>query len=264
MTPPVSPTPVIITLSLLDVATQMYRMANSLRAPGRGLSGSEQAEALMIINAMLDGVKTERFFVYQILRNQFDVVTGKKDYTVGDASFVADWVVERPEKVLRTGIIVPGNPAGTQSEIPIYTVLSYEEYASIVTKLSPSTVPLVMYYSASLPVGTATLWPVPSQDQVSQVVLYTPQTVQEFTDINADYIVPKGYREWMMYEGAEKVHDRYPQYPMDPHVRIAAADYKARVKAQQQTPVFIKSDQAVLNSGVALPSWVFNGRVGIP
>jgi hypothetical protein len=264
MTPPVAPTPVLVTLSLLDVASQMYRMANTLRAPGRGLSGSEQAEALMIINAMLDGVKTERWFFYQILRTQFNVANGQKDYTVGDASFGADWVIERPEKVLRTGIIVPGDPAGTQSEIPIYTVLSFEEYASIVTKLSPSTVPLVHYYQASLPVGTSTLWPVPSQDQVSQVVLYTPQTVQEFTDINADYIVPKGYREWMMYEGAVKVHDRYPQHPMDPHVRAAAMDYKARVKAQQQTPVFIRSDSAVLKAGTVYPGWVFNGRTLIP
>ena len=264
MTPPVAPTPVYITLYLSDVVDQMYRMAHVLRAPGRGMSGSEQAEALHIVNAALDGIKTERWFFYQILRTQFNVVNGQKDYTVGDASFGANWVIERPEKILRTGIIVPGDPDGTQSEIPIYTVLSYEEYASIVTKLSPSTVPLVHYYQASLPVGTSTLWPVPSQDQVSQVVLYTPQTVQEFTDINADFLVPKGYREFLEYEGAVKVHDRYPMNPLDPHVRQYAIECKQRVKAQQMTPSFMKSDPAVLRTEVALPGWVFNGRVGTP
>jgi hypothetical protein len=266
MTPPVAPTPVYITMSLLDVMTQMYRMAGVLKAAGRGMSPSQQQEGLVIVNAALDGIKTERFFFYQILRTQFNVTNGKKSYTVGDASFNADWVVERPEKLLSAGIIVPPGSMGsiTQSEIPIYVVLSYEEYQSIVTKDSPSTVPLIIYYQASLPVGTATLWPVPSADQVNQVVLYTPQTVQEFTDVGADFIVPKGYREFLMYDGAIKVHDRYPEFPMDPHVRIAAQGYRDRVKMQQQTPLFMRSDPAVLTPAVIYPSYIFNGRTLIP
>lgn len=258
-----TPSP-MVTMPLLDVITQMYRMAGQLKGPGRGLNGSEQTEGLHITNAMLDGVKTERWFFYQILRTEFPVVQGQQDYTVGDAGLGADWVIERPEKVLRVGVLVPGTPSNTTSEIACYNVESYEEWASIVTKQTSSNLPLVHYYQAQLPLGISSLWPVPSRDQDHQMVLYTPQTVQEFSDVMSDYIVPKGFREWMEYEGAVKVHDRYPTHPLDPNVRAMAMLYKGRVEAQICTPIFIQSDLAARRPGMAYPGYIFNGRTLLP
>lgn len=260
------PTPAQI-IPLLDVVQQCYRMANVLLAPGRGLSGSEQTEALHIMNASIDGMSIERYFFYQILRTVFAVVANQKDYSVGDAGLGADWSgIQRPEKVLRTGIIVPGTPAGQESEIPIYTVLSYEEYAAIVTKDTTSTFPLVLYYQAGLQLGTATLWPVPRASYARQVVLYTPETVQEFTDISADYIVPRGFREFMEYEGAVKVHHRYPKNKSEAEMQpiyAMAKEYKARVKAALCVPSFIASDAGALGRSGALPGWIWNGRTTI-
>lgn len=237
-------------------------MAGVLKAAGRGLSGSEQVEGLHIYNAMLDGVKTERWFFYQILRGEFQTVSGQKEYTVGDAALGANWVVERPEKILSAGLLVPGSSEPNSSEIPVYVVQSYEEYQNIVCKGVQSSIALVLYYQAALPVGIATLWPVPSQ--IYTMVLYTPQTVQEFTDVEGDFIVPKGYREFLEYEGAVKVHQRHPELPpLRQDILVMARDYKARVEAQQFTPTFMRSDGAVLNREGTL-GWAFNGRTLVP
>ncbi len=247
------------TIILLQVLTQCYRMAGVLTGPGRGLSGSEQEEGLHIMNALLDGIKTERWFFYQILRTLFSTVIDQKDYTIGDAGLGADWPLERPEKILSAGVLVPNNAAGStnEAEIPVYVVESYEEYQRIVTKNTRSSLAQVIYYQASLPLGTATLWPVPNQ--VYSMVLYTPQTVQEFTDVMGEFIVPKGYREFLEYAGAEAVHDRYPNHVMSSLVPSKAREYKARVKAQQLTPAYMQSDSAVLNRGT-YPGYAFNGR----
>lgn len=248
-------------INLLQVVAQMYRMAGVLKAAGRGLSGSEQDEGLHIVNAILDGVKIERFFFYQILRTEFQTEVDQKDYTIGPESLAADWALERPEKLLSAGYLVPGS-SSQPSELPMYVVLSYEEYQYLVSKDIKTAYPQVIYYQASLPLGTATIWPIPNQ--VYTIILYTPQTVQEFTDIASDFIVPKGYREFLEYAGAVAVHNRYPHNPLDPDVRIKAEQYKARIKAQQLTPAFIRSDPAVMNRSIAGSSWVFNGRTLVP
>lgn len=261
-----TPTPPQI-LPLLDVITQMYRLAGQVKAPGRGMSGSEQAEALHIVNSAIDGVKTERFFFYQILRTVFGVIADQANYSVGDQGLGADWYgIERPEKVLKTGILVPGSPSGTSSEIRCYTVLSYEQYANIVCKETQSTLPQVLYYQASLPLGLATLWPVPSVTNSAQMVLYTPQTVQEFTDIGSDFIVPKGFREFLEYDGAVKVHERYPRMKSEVEMQSIyahAREYKARFKASISTPLFIGSDPGALGHRPEWGQFYFNGRGSI-
>lgn len=244
-------------MQLLDVLTQCYRKAGVLKAAGRGISGSQQEEGLHVVNAIIDGLKIEDFFFYQILRNVFPVFAAQKDYTVGDAALGADWVIERPEKVIRTGVLVSGGIA----EIPIQTVTSFEQYRKITVKDLQSTLPMVHWYQASLPLGTSTLWPVPLTDVAAQVVLYTPQTVQEFTAVDAEYIVPKGYREFFECEGAVKVHDGYPEAKMLPGVEKRAIECKSRIKAAQFRPAYMKSDPAVLRPSSAFGTGgPFNGR----
>jgi hypothetical protein len=241
-------------------------MAGVLRGPGRGLSDSEKSEGLHIANAMLDGVKIERFFFYQVIRTLFDTAYAQETYTIGDQALGADWAVERPEKLLGAGFLVPGGNALMPAEIPMYVVLAFEEYKNIVTKQVQAAYPQVIYYQpvdqSNLSLGTAKIWPVPNQ--VYKVAIYTPGTVNEFTDINADFIVPRGYREYLEYAGAVAVHNRYPHLPMDPDVRLHAETYKARVKANQMQPNFIRSEGAVLRSGGGGSVVWFNGRTLLP
>ncbi len=120
--------------------------------------------------------------------------------------------------------------------------LSYEQYQRIIQKAVGSTLPLFLYYRITPPIGMATLWPVPTQ--VGQVAIYTPGIVNEFNDIMDEVQFPDGYREFLEYAGAVAVHDRYPESKMGAGVEARAGTYKARVKANQFTPTFIRSDPA--------------------
>ena len=111
-------------IPLLDVLTQAARMANFLKQPGRGLSGSEQSEMLHIFNATIDGLKTERCFVYQVIRTVVNFKAFQQDYGVGDLVYApqdgsAYWGIERPEKILGAGFLVPTNDPTETAEVPM-------------------------------------------------------------------------------------------------------------------------------------------------
>lgn len=230
-------------MQLSEVVQQMYRMAGVLKAAGRGISPSEQIEGLHIINSLIDGLKIERLFFYQILRTLMNVNASKinpADYLVG-TSAGADWVIERPEHILRAGYMVPGQ-FNNESEIPMQVLTDYTEYQAIVNKQTTSSMSWVLYYRASLPNGTARLWPVPYIN--FQVAIYTPGYVNEFANLTDVIEIPKGYRDYFEYGGAVAVHDRYPESHMLPGVEKRAEMYKSRIKAAQFTPAFIRSDPA--------------------
>jgi hypothetical protein len=125
-------------------------------------------------------------------------------------------------------------------------ILDYGQWAAFVAKNVQSSIPLVLYYQATLPYGTATLWPIPNAD-TTQVALYTQSTLEQFLTVNDPVYMPMGYYEMLMYQLAIRVHQRYPDKMMDPSVSAMATFYKERVKNQQLTPVYIESDQAVLD-----------------
>jgi hypothetical protein len=233
----------------LELLTRAARMAGLLKRPGVGLNGSEQGECALIANAHLDGLKAERLFVYAVDRITVSTIIGQQDYIVGSLANKANWVAPFFEKLLGAGFLVPGSTPNIPSEIPMENILSFTQWKNIITKGVTSSQPRVIYYRPTLgtntdPVGTASLWPVP-QD-VSQVVLYAPLQVQEIGDITDTVVMPQAHREGLMYSLAVAINDGYPNLIMKPNVAAKALEWKARIKANQFTPTFLRSDGAAL------------------
>lgn len=228
----------------LDILTNQYRKAGVLKAAGRGLSNSEQVEGLGINNALIDGMKIESLFFYQIVRTVFATVAGQKDYRIGPLSAgPTDWDIERPEHIERAGFIIPpSSPLAQQAEIPMEVFLSYEQYQRMILKDIPSNLPLVLYYRPTIGLGTVTLWPVPNVP--GKVAIYTPGVVEEFGDVMDEVMFPQGYREFLEYAGGVAVHDNYPAAPMAPGIEQRAAIYRRRIKASQFQPSFMRCDPA--------------------
>ena len=234
--------------NLISILNQAYRLSGALANPGMGIAPSEQNEALFCLNAMIDGFKLEQLMIVLYLRTYQTVNTNQQNYSVGPNG---DFNIERPEKIHAAGYILQGQTP-QEAEIPMQVLLSYEQYAAFVAKNVGSAIPLCLYYQATLntvsgagPWGTATLWPIPSES--SQIVLYTQSTLEEYLTIDDPVIVPAGYREMLMYNLAVRIHQRYPDKLMDGSVMEMASEYKQRVKNQQLMPVFVQSDNAVLD-----------------
>lgn len=229
--------PVVLQVSIMDIMQRAYRMAQALKNPGTGISPSEQAEGLSTLNAMVDGFKIENLLIPYFIRYVFNLTNGKKDYSVGPGQ---DFDMERPEKIHRAGFVLnAGTPS--EAEIPIDVLLTYEQYAAFVAKNVQSSYPLALYYQPSFPVGTATFWPV-TLGGPQPVALYNRAVLQEFQSADDQFYAPQGYREMLMYNLAVKVHELYPDKPMDANVREEAMATKRRVKAQQIRPILISPD----------------------
>ena len=247
---------------LSNIVTQAYRKGGGLAHPGQGINGSEQAEILDITNAMIDGLKLEALFIEFFLRTVFQVVAYQSQYAVGPGQ---QWDVERWEKINSAGFIIEYGQS--ESEIPMYVVADYTEYQSIVAKQTQSTIPLLLYYQATVPYGTATLWPVPNASSADQsgarVAVYTPGMMQEFSSLDDPFVVAHGYREFFIYELATKIHENppYNKRLMAPSVERRAIIYKNRIRDAQLTPLYASSDRAAMaptHNGILQPPRAFD------
>ncbi len=232
-------TDVVNTFLVSDMLEQGYRMAGALLHPGQGISPSESAEGLGIANSMIDGMKIEGLLIIFTRRTLQTMNIGQKDYGVGPGQ---DFDIPRPPKIHRAGFIIGTEPG--DAEIPMDVLLTFEQYAEFTVKNTGCGVPLAFYYQGSVPYGTFTVWPVPNL--VSQIAVYTPVVLSEFSTVDDAMEMPYGYREMLEYNLAVRVHQRYPGKAMDPSVRAMAVETKARVKNNQWTPLFIGSDKAAM------------------
>lgn len=242
---------------LSNIVQQAYRLAGGLLFAGQGINASEQSEILDITNHMVDGLKLEALFFQFQIRTIFQVVAGQHKYAVGPGQ---QWDIERWEKINSAGFIIEYGQS--ESEIPMYVVADYEDYKNIVAKLTQSTIPLLLYYQATVPYGTATLWPVPnasSSDQSgARVAIYSPGMMQEFSSLDDPFVVAHGYREFFIYELATRIHEMppYSKQPMSPSVMQRAILYKERIRDAQLTPLYASSDRAAMaptHNGILQP-----------
>ena len=225
------------------------RMAGIIKRVGQLPAASDYIEALHAANSLLDYFKIERYMVYRVIRTEVPYSIAQKDYTVGVGG---NWTIERPEQILRAGFFVAGSTA-SPSELPMLVVHDFTEYQQIVVKLVKSNYPRVLYYQPTLfgsdptkPLGTATLYPVPSAN--GTIAIYTIGTVDEFHSIDDCVLWPKGWRRMFEYNCAVELNDRHPELAqeMNASVRATAIETKGTIKAAQQTPLYIRSDPAVL------------------
>lgn len=242
---------VVNTYTLADIATQAYRLAGGLLLAGQGINPSEQAEILDITNHMVDGLGLEALMWLFTIRTVFEIQANKYIYSIGPG---ADWDMEVPNKITNAGFIIQRGEGQTESELPMYCVGSFEEYQNIVAKLTQSSYPLVLYFQLTIGAGSqygsVTVWPVPNQDSDSGagawISVYSPGRVQEFQTLDDPIVTPKGWREFLIYELATKIHERppYSKQVMAPSVEMRAREYKDRIKDMQLTPLFAIADPA--------------------
>jgi hypothetical protein len=231
------------TIGVGDILYRAYRMARALLNPGAGISNSESQEGLGILNSMIDGLKIEGLLMYCTRRSEWQVVIGQSIYSIGPGG---DFDMERPEHIHRASYLVPSNPQNRPAEIPMAIVLTFEEWQQLTVKNTQSSFPYAMYYQPFPPLGAVNFYPVPNQ--VSTIVLYTPQTMSELSTVDDPIIVPDGFREMLQYNLAVAIHEVYPEKPMAPSVEMRADWYKRRVKANQLTPLFIGSDGGAIQN----------------
>lgn len=258
--PHIPPTPPYFkpAFAVSDMLYAAYRMARALKHPGQGISPSESNEGLQKLNAMIDGWKIENLLIICIRRSIQTMNIGQGVYGVGPGQ---DFDLERPEHIRRASYLSQDSE-NEPSEIPMENVLVSERWQQIVNKNTTSNVPLAYYYQAYAPNGAFTVWPVPSIQ--SRIVIYTPQTMSEFSTVDDVVEMPDGFREMLQYNLAMAIHELYPEHAMAASVEQNAILYKSRVQNNLVTPLFVGSDGGAIQNNRSGSYWGGDPRAWNP
>lgn len=198
--------------------------------PGQVASPEAYSDGFTMLNGMVDQWQTERLMIYKIARNTFDLTASQQVYTLGTGG---DWDMERPVRIDRAGVIVPGT---YPVELPLRKISIQEWAQEFPAKTTTSSLPTTFYPDDNYPLINVTLWPVPSTG-INTIALYTWANLQTFDDIDTDYQFPPGYdlalrfclgeMLWPMFVVGSKTGANGQQLQM---VQKMAIEAKAKVK----------------------------------
>jgi hypothetical protein len=136
------------------------------------------------------------------------------------------------------------------------TPLTDDAWAAITQKAATSTQPSNWYYNPTFPLGTLSLWPIPSSATL-QGALYAPQHVSEFTSLDEVISLPPGYRRMLIKNLARDLAPSYDR-PVHPELKEEAIESKATVKRNNLRLMDLSFDAAVLGNSTAFD--IYTGR----
>ena len=219
-----------------DIVTAALRELG-VKAAGEVVTADEANSGLEELNRLVDQWAGERLLIYRVTRTTW-TISATQNYTVGTGGTVN---VVRPVYLDHVNLI--DTSTDPDQETPL-TPLTDDGWAAITQKAATSTQPTNWYYNPTFPLGTLSLWPVPSSATL-QGALYAPQQTSEFASLDEVISLPPGYRRMLVKNLARDLAPSYGR-PVHPELKEEAIESKATVKRNNYRPSDLSFDAAVL------------------
>jgi len=231
-------------MTVNDIVTKALQRLGVL-AEGEVPSYDMSNDGLIALNSLMDQWAAERLQIFTVTRTTW-TISGSIPYTVGTGGTIN---IARPVYIDHVNFIdtVP-NPDIEYSMQP----LTDDAFAAVTIKGLASTLPVYWYYNPTYPLGTLTLYPIPTQSGL-QGVIYAPTAVTEFAALTTTVSLPPGYRRMLINNLAIELSSDYEK-PVPPGVARAAADSLATVKRANIHPLDLSFEPASLVS-TSYPNW---------
>jgi hypothetical protein len=170
-------------VKVIQLLTASLRELGVVQA-GEVLDASEAADALQVLNDMVDLWAAQRLTISEQRRSTWTLVADQASYTVGSGG---DVDITRPTFIPKVSYL-----DSSSNEFPLG---KFEDVAwqSIVDKDLSSGAPSSWYLEPTFPLSTLYLWPVTDVSGLSGV-MYHGQPVAEFTSLTQDIALPSGWR----------------------------------------------------------------------
>src|SRR5262245_39397408 len=138
-------------------------IASSLRLIGALASGEtppagEAADAVVILNQMLDAWSANELMVFTLSRQVFTLQAGKQTYTMGPGG---DFNAPRPARIQYWSIISNQSPAQPLELAANSEFLTDPEWQAVRVKNITSPLPRKLYDDGGFPLRSLSFWPVP-------------------------------------------------------------------------------------------------------
>lgn len=194
--------------TLRSMATVAYEDLQILGA-GQTMSGAQGDYALRRANRMMQGWTLQSLTIPVILREVFTMTVGKgsptNPYTIGVGG---DLNTSRPPSIVGCAAL-QNSGLSTEVEIP-RGLLTPDAYEAIQVKRVTNALFTDLYYQPTFAsdYGKIYLWPVPDGTDY-KLVLYRPEQLSEFADLDTDYDLPPGAEEAIQYNLALRLMPGY-------------------------------------------------------
>lgn len=158
--------------STQTVNTLCFQALRTLNIVGRGQSASSQqlADALYLLNELLDSWSATGAMIYAVNLNEYNIVTPfKQFYTIGPGGDFDTGSNPRPVNITTGTYQIQGG--STPNDMGMVQV-TIDEYTLIASKQTTSTVSTVFCYQPEFPLGIIRFWPLPAATTVIKFTSY--------------------------------------------------------------------------------------------
>jgi len=244
-----------ITTKTVQNVGQMYTANDLIRAAMRliqvsavdtDLTASELQDGLESLNRMLDSWSADELTLYQVIREQFPLVSGQNPYTMG---YGGDFNTSRPMKIVDAYLVL--NNGSIPVSYPMQ-VLGYDDYNAVRLKTLSTNFPNYIYYQPSFPIAQVYIYPIfapndPSTQGPAYINLTSWKPFDMILDPTAYMEYPPSYWEAIVFNLAVRIAEEY-QFDLRPTTVQLAVNALKRVKRLNQRTVTLQTDVALMNT----------------
>ena len=228
----------IPTTKVLDIIRRALRLLGVL-ATGETPDGPETADALEVLNWMIDGWANERLLCFVVDNFIFDLTAGKGHYTIGpDAT--QDFNTYLPLHI--ESAFVRDTTSGYANDYKL-DMIPNARWQDVFQKGIMSTYPRWLTFHRTWPYGSIDIWPVPSRD--IQLSLSVWHQIQKFLHVTDIVCLPPGYKTALAYNLAVDLASEYGQ-DINPLIVQKAQFTKSVLKNLNQEQVLMVTDSSLL------------------
>jgi hypothetical protein len=229
-----------------DLIASSARLIGVL-ASGETLSGNEIADALVILNQMLDSWNSERLNIWTININEFPLTPGQQTYTLGTGG---NFSIARPPKIERMSIVSLLNPA-QPLELPL-EMLTDAGWQAIPVKLISSSLPTLVYDDGAFPLRNLNYWCIPTIAVNTRIYSWNSLSVFNLT---TDMTFPPGYLKAIRYALAVDLAPEFGR-PVPPEVAAQAILSIAKIKQMNAPLTESRLDPVLAGNNRQLYNWI--------
>lgn len=204
--------------TVLEIITDSLQDAGIL-ASNETPNATDGQKAFRLLNRMLDADSTEDLMIYQNVQEVFNLISGQQVYTIGPSG---DFNTTRPIDITE---IYMRDTNG--NDLPVQ-LISYEQYADILSKPITATIALSAWYNSGMPLSSIYFWPVPAQTSYRAVV-WSWKPLTAFTSLSDSVILPPGYEDYIESNLAVKCCMAFSR-PVPSELATWAAESKGKLK----------------------------------
>ncbi len=224
------------------------------------LTAQELTDGLESLNRMLDSWSLDELMLYQVIREQFALVSGQNPYSIG---LGGDFNTVRPTRIV--GAYLTLNNGSIPVDYPM-NVLGYDDYNAIRLKTLSTNFPNYIYYQPSFPIGEVYIYPIfspndPATIGPAYITLTSWKPLPIIADPTAPLEFPPGYWEAIVFNLAARIAEEY-QFAIRPTTVALGIEALKRVKRLNQRTNTLQTDVHLMNTAQLRYSIYSDGPAG--